>query len=117
MQAVVVHDVVVLGIAVGEIEHECEVGMVIGHERRGRHGYIGLSGGGQGYFVHPQRFTREAGVGTDAREKRYVMAALHQSTRQMPHMGLQPTGKRLPNGVAIRRDQCDTARCCHARTS
>lgn len=117
MQAVVVHDVVVRGIAVGEIKHECEVGMVIGHERRRRHGHVGLSGRGEGYFVHPQRFTGQAGVGTHACEKRYVMAALHQSTRQMPHVGLQSTGKRLPNGVAIRRDQCDTARCCHARTS
>ena len=90
MQAVIVDDVERCAARLGQLHHQRQVGVMIGHKRQRRHRRIRLRRIGKRQFPHGQPGAAQVGVRTRRRKQRHPMTKIGQRAGQVPDVGLQP---------------------------
>ncbi len=113
MQAVVVHYVEIVAAATGELQHQCQVRVVVCHERLRGHGYICPRGIRHSQGANRQGVTVQIRVGSRRGENGYLVAASGERPGQVPDMSFQPAGKGLADRKTAGGDQRDTKHGIH----
>jgi hypothetical protein len=113
VQAVVVYNVEIASAATGELQHQCQVRVVVCHERLRGHGYVCPRGSRHSQGANRQGVTVQIRVRSRRGENGYLVAASGERTGQMPNVSFQPAGKGLADRKAAGRDQRDTKHGIH----